>query len=64
MKKLLGFSLTTPMFFSLAYNQQFEGSTLYFLLTLVLIGMAMYGLMILEEIYTEERKRAKNEQRN
>jgi len=52
------------MFLTFPYNQQYEGSTLYFFLVVALIGSAMYGLMILEEIYREERKRAKNEQQN
>ena len=64
MKKLLGFGLTTPLFIGLTVHQQYQQTTGFYIAVGVLTAMALYGLMILDEIYTEERRKAKNEQQN
>ena len=65
MKKLIGFALMTPIFFGLAFGQGhlksnfFDQSPLVIAIAVALAISAIYGMIILDDIYTEERKRDK-----
>ena len=61
MKKLLGFSLTTPLFLGLAFGHEMMDtkSITYFFIVITLVALALYGLATLEEVYRAERKKDK-----